>query len=77
MAEKPEALVARLLNLIPSKTHMGFITCPACTGVSTVPVIIIHLNDGHKWSREDIADWLETLDLDLTIGGEDSWTAGP
>lgn len=26
---------------------------------------IIHLNDYHGWSREDIADWLETLDHDL------------
>jgi hypothetical protein len=28
---------------------------------------IIHLNDIHKWSRERIADWLETLDHDLTL----------
>jgi hypothetical protein len=27
--------------------------------------MIIHLNDHHKWTREQIADWLETLDLDL------------
>lgn len=26
---------------------------------------IIHLNDHHKWKREEIADWLETLDHDL------------
>lgn len=26
---------------------------------------IIHLNDTERWTREDIADWLETLDLDL------------
>jgi hypothetical protein len=35
-----------------------------CTGLRQ---IIICLNDNHKWSREAIADWLETLDLDLTI----------
>lgn len=28
---------------------------------------IIHLNDWHKWPRERIADWLETLDHDLTF----------
>lgn len=28
---------------------------------------IIHLNDKHKWTREAIADWLETLDHDLTF----------
>lgn len=27
--------------------------------------IIIHLNDCHKWTREQIADWLDALDLDL------------
>lgn len=27
--------------------------------------IIIHLNDNHKWTRDRIADWLETLDIDL------------
>lgn len=27
--------------------------------------VIIHLNDGHGWSRERIADWLDTLDADL------------
>lgn len=29
--------------------------------------IIMHLNDQHKWPREEIADWLETLDVDLTF----------
>ncbi len=26
---------------------------------------IIHLNDDHRWTREQIADWLDTLDVDL------------
>lgn len=29
--------------------------------------IIVDLNDRHKWTREAIADWLETLDIDLTF----------
>ena len=29
--------------------------------------IIVHLNDYHGWSREQIADWLETLDCDLKL----------
>jgi hypothetical protein len=37
---------------------------------------IVHLNDHHRWSREQIADWLDTLDHDLRFkapeGGEDS-----
>jgi hypothetical protein len=28
---------------------------------------IIHINDHHKWTREAIAEWLETLDHDLTF----------
>lgn len=28
---------------------------------------IMHLNDEHKWTREAIADWIETLDVDTTF----------
>jgi hypothetical protein len=27
--------------------------------------LIVHLNDNHRWTREHIADWLDTLDADL------------
>lgn len=34
-----------------------------CTGnLDTLSSVIINLNDTQKWSREQIADWLETLD---------------
>lgn len=33
----------------------------------TLLSIVMHLNDDHRWTREQIADWLETLDYDLTI----------
>jgi hypothetical protein len=29
--------------------------------------LITHLNDDHHWTREAIADWLETLDRDITL----------
>lgn len=29
--------------------------------------LIQHLNDDHAWTRETIADWLDTLDVDLTF----------
>ena len=48
--------------------------CPACKDFDIYddsdPFLqdtIIHLNDEHKWTREAIADWLETLDYDLTF----------
>jgi len=34
--------------------------------------VIIHLNDTHMWSRKDIADWLDTLDLDLEFKTSES-----
>jgi hypothetical protein len=43
--------------------------CPSCDGDSkwaanhNLQSIIVHLNDGHKWSREKIANWLEGLGL--------------
>lgn len=42
--------------------------CPAefpCRINDSLSNVIIHLNDGHGWSRERIADWLDTLDADL------------
>lgn len=38
------------------------------TGVGgTIESIIISLNDAHRWTRDQIADWLETLGVDLTF----------
>lgn len=34
---------------------------------STLANCIVHLNDSHEWTRERIADWLDTLDLDLSF----------
>jgi hypothetical protein len=38
------------------------------SGCLARPVVnqIIHLNDNHGWTREHIADWLETLPWALT-----------
>lgn len=37
-------------------------------GISwTVFELIEHLNDSHRMSREEIADYLDSLDIDLTI----------
>ena len=32
-----------------------------CHKTLSLAAIMVHLNDDHKWSREDIAQWLETL----------------
>lgn len=50
------------------------VKCPRCKGMGapheSVFMMVQHLNDVHKWQRERIADWLETLDLDLTVHAE-------
>jgi hypothetical protein len=33
----------------------------------TLHEVIISLNDSYKWTREEIADWLETLDINITF----------
>lgn len=39
--------------------------CPACFPHVKVamPWIIAHLNDGHAWTRSQIADWVETIEV--------------
>lgn len=37
--------------------------CPACATVEWLDNLIPHLNDDHRWTREAIADWVETLEL--------------
>ncbi len=41
------------------------VNCPACEISTALKYVIIHLNDNQKWTREAIADWLDTLDVDL------------
>lgn len=36
-------------------------------GYGDLESVIIHLNDVCKWTVNQIADWLDTLDIDLTI----------
>jgi hypothetical protein len=57
-----------LSRLIPDMESVVPYPCP-CGGEdgepTTVRNAIIHLNDAEKWTRERIADWLDTLDLNL------------
>jgi hypothetical protein len=42
--------------------------CPACESTRVdVGNLVIHLNDKHSWTREAIADHLESTDIDLTF----------
>lgn len=33
----------------------------------SVSALVPHLNDCHQWSREKIADWLDSLNVDFTL----------
>lgn len=67
-----DKIVSDLTKLVPAlkdfKTKCPWCTCNniACMTLP-IPSIVMHLNDIHKWTREQIADWLDTLDVDLTI----------
>lgn len=41
--------------------------CTEGVGSDTLYRLIQHLNDNHQWTRERIADWLDTLEVDLTF----------
>lgn len=38
--------------------------CPECGSKEThgAGIISVHLNDNHRWTRERIADWVETIE---------------
>ena len=38
--------------------------CPACSCARRINVlgVLTHLNDWHKWTRSQIADWVETVE---------------
>lgn len=40
-----------------------FAGCPACSfGPHWVQQVVHHLNDHHRWTREQIADWVEGIE---------------
>lgn len=63
--------VGILLKMLPALNATAncpvFLSTSSCFFAADLQTVIIHLNDHHKWTREQIADWLETLDLDLSF----------
>jgi hypothetical protein len=58
------AVSAFELDLWGQITHDGIHTL-------TLAHLIVHLNDDHRWKRERLADWLDSLDIDLSFGVTD------
>lgn len=60
---RPIADTQKFRAMFPLATAFNDAPCPVCglvrvDGVSTAP----HLNDHHMWTREQIADWVETIE---------------
>jgi hypothetical protein len=53
-------------ELWPALAKLEQLQCPVChcTGLD-VFVAVVHLNDGHHWTRERIADWVESVESGL------------
>lgn len=73
---KKQQSVMRSLGSIVSNldTTYDWLDCPVCNlwkkndyDRISVSNLIVHLNDNHYWTRERIADHLETLPIDLSI----------
>lgn len=65
-------VIAAMGSVVPDMGRK--VECPGhhpgawkCSCEDALSDMIIHLNDQHKWPREAIADWLESLDLDLEL----------
>jgi len=51
-------------------------TCPECGHVAQGTCgIIVHLNDYHLWTRQEIADWVETVEARADQAVEVSFVA--
>lgn len=67
-------VVTRIAARVPGLD--AIVKHPAGDIANTVSAVIISLNDRHGWSRERIADWLDTLDVDLRFPATDDAERG-
>jgi hypothetical protein len=51
--------------------------CPDCDGVASHALsLIVHLNDGHKWTRERIAEWVAKIEPQDVQGEQEDQEQG-
>lgn len=66
-----EELVAELAKIIPGMSKWVEHPDGGCLIGGNMPYtvrdMVIHLNDRHGWTYADITEWLDTLDIDLTV----------
>jgi hypothetical protein len=58
-------ITSKLEELVPALHQTG--KCPHCSQERSYTDLIIHLNDKHHVSREDIADWLEAQPININF----------
>jgi hypothetical protein len=51
-----------MLRVFPDIAGKGCM-CSSCGESHTVCTMVVHLNDTHKWTREQIASWLDGLQV--------------
>lgn len=55
-----------IVDYLPGATK--YAKCPCdCQKFDNLISLIMHLNDEKQWTREAIADWLDTLDINTTF----------
>jgi uncharacterized C2H2 Zn-finger protein len=53
--------------LLRNSEHIA-VCCPKCgLNCRSAAGVIIHLNDCHQWSRNDIADMVEALEVNFSV----------
>lgn len=56
------------ISSLPGLNEIVKLPCNTHDWNTTLDRAIMHLNDVDRWTREQIADWLDTLDIDLRFG---------
>jgi len=64
-----ETIMSTLFPVLNSYIRCPVKECEFKHSKASLKNVIIGLNDRHKWTREQIADWLESLDLNLEVKG--------
>lgn len=69
----PVTAAKELERVVPALGEPTLCPEPGCGNhepaapMQPIASVIVELNDRHLWTREQIADWLDTLPYDLTI----------
>lgn len=50
---------ARMAQMWPDFMERNLVPCPGCGIPASTYSLLVHLNDSHRWSRENIAQWLK------------------